>query len=52
MKEGEGISQRTGMSNPRTQTTAWWWPEGRGAAKAGDEDRWTKGRKKGTSVIV
>ena len=31
MKEGEGISQRTYMYDPYTQTTAWWWPEGKGS---------------------
>ena len=31
MKESEGISQRTSMHNPWTQTTVRWWPERRGA---------------------
>ena len=30
MKEGEGISQRTCMPDPRTQTTVWGFPEGVG----------------------
>lgn len=35
VKDGEGVSQRTYMHDPWTQTTAWGWPEGRGAAGAG-----------------
>ena len=29
--KGEGISKRTCMYNPWTQTTVWRWPEGKGS---------------------
>ena len=32
MEDGEGISQKTYMNNPQTQTTVWRWPKGRGWA--------------------
>ena len=47
MKEGEGISQRSYMHDPETQTTVWRWPEGRRG------ESWVevgKGEKMGTSV--
>ena len=49
MKKGEGISQRTYMHDPWTQTTVWGWPEGsrgRGWVEVG------RGGGMGTSVIV
>lgn len=29
MKESEGITQKTDMYKPQTQSTVWWWPEER-----------------------
>ena len=40
MKKGEGISQRTYMHDPWTQTTVWGWPEGRCWVKARGGGRW------------
>ena len=49
MKEGEGISQRTYINDPQTQTMVWGWPEGGGA---GAGVKWEKGEKVGTTVRV
>ena len=48
-KEGEGISQRTYINDPQTQTMVWGWPEGGGA---GAGVKWEKGEKVGTTVRV
>ena len=48
MKEGEGISQRTYLYNPWTQTMAWYWPEGSGE-EAGW--RWAREGEMRTPVI-
>ena len=49
VKEGEGISQRTCIHIPQTQTTARWWTGAGGRGQGGGGQR---GGKMGTYVIV